>query len=180
MNLDKIFENFEYYEDHNDLSMTSDAYAELTDDIEELVKKFTGKEIMCPESDSLSHIRELFLNKLEELANNPAPATKEIFGFAQPVVEISPMLPKLAFHESNDQCILCNKELQNASDKESFYIHSCDGQIDTICHEEDDDHVENYDFGNMGHWKVGPECVKKLRGYLERQDVNPSHYIRKG
>lgn len=74
----------------------------------------------------------------------------------------------------HDECIMCNRAIRG---KNKFSIHACNGGVDEICSNEDNDYVEQNDSGDMGNWSVGSECVKKLRANLVEQGVNPDDYI---
>lgn len=72
-----------------------------------------------------------------------------------------------------DVCIMCNKKVKESK----YYIHACEGSIDYICSQDDDDYVTHNDAGDMGSWTVGSECVKKLKTSLLQDGVNPDDYI---
>lgn len=77
------------------------------------------------------------------------------------------------FSTGVDDCIMCNREVKDSK----YYIHACDGSIDYICSQDDDDYVTHNDPGDMGSWTVGSECVKKLQAHLVEEGVNPDDYI---
>lgn len=78
------------------------------------------------------------------------------------------------YSDEHDECIMCNRAIRGQN---KFSIHACNGGVDEICSNEDNDYVEQNDSGDMGNWSVGSECVKKLRAYLVDQGVNPDDYI---
>ena len=78
------------------------------------------------------------------------------------------------YSDEHDECIMCNRAIRGQN---KFSIHACNGGVDEICSNEDNDYVEQNDSGDMGNWSVGSECVKKLRANLVEQGVNPDDYI---
>lgn len=78
------------------------------------------------------------------------------------------------YSDEHDECIMCNRAIRGQN---KFSIHACNGGVDEICSNEDNDYVEQNDSGDMGNWSVGSECVKKLRAHLVEQGVNPDDYI---
>ena len=78
------------------------------------------------------------------------------------------------YSDEHDECIMCNRAIRGQN---KFSIHACNGGVDEICSNEDNDYVEQNDSGDMGNWSVGSECVKKLRAELAEKGVNPDDYI---
>jgi len=92
----------------------------------------------------------------------------------KPLVNVGHLLNDPEYPTGHDECIMCNRAIRGQN---KFSIHACNGGVDEICSNEDNDYVEQNDSGDMGNWSVGSECVKKLRAHLVEQGVNPDDYI---
>jgi hypothetical protein len=92
----------------------------------------------------------------------------------KPLVNVGHLLSDPEYPTGHDECIMCNRAIRGQN---KFSIHACNGGVDEICSNEDNDYVEKNDSGDMGNWSVGSVCVKKLRADLKDQGVNPDDYI---
>ncbi len=66
---------FDHYQDDDGttddkLTLTSDGFVSFSEDLENLIEKYTGQEFMCPESDVLSDIRMDLMFFMQSIVNN--------------------------------------------------------------------------------------------------------------
>ena len=66
---------FDHYQDDDGtiddkLTLTSDGFVSFSEDLENLIEKYTGQEFMCPESDALSDIRMDLMFFMQSIVNN--------------------------------------------------------------------------------------------------------------
>ena len=98
----------------------------------------------------------------------------EISKLQKPLVNVGHLLSDPEYPTGHDECIMCNRAIRGQN---KFSIHGCNGGVDEICSNDDNDYVEQNDAGDMGYWSVGSVCVNKLRADLTEQGVNPDDYI---